>query len=102
MAPRRGATLSGFRGLLEFDWYQNTVKVIRHHEPVTDVSSMEGANSHFGGDDILAENFIAMIREGAQSLAPLEAGLRSVYACLAVKESVETGRFIDVRQFGNT
>lgn len=98
--PRRGASISGFRGLLEFDWYQNTVKVTRHREPVTDVSTLEGDESHFGGDEVLAENFIAMIREGVPSLAPLETGLRSVYACLAVKESVETGRFIDVRQLG--
>lgn len=96
--PRRGVAISGYKGLLEFDWYGNQIKMTHHHDPFDDVSTVNGAENHFGGDAKLAENFIAMIREGASSLAPIHAGLESAYACLAAKESAERGVFVDVRQ----
>ena len=47
---------------------------------------------------MLAENFIAVIKGEARSASPIAAGLRSVYTCLAAKESAATGRFVEVRQ----
>ena len=38
---------------------------------------------------------------GSESLSPLEAGLRSVYACLAARTSGAEGRFVDVAQLGS-
>jgi predicted dehydrogenase len=99
-SPKRGAVLSGFKGTVEFDWYENTVKTTHHREPFNDVSSVDGTDDHFGGDRILAENFVAMVRDKASPAASLASGLASVYACLAAKESAETGRFIEVRQVG--
>lgn len=97
-APRRGVTISGYKGLLEFDWYQNQIKMTHHREPFEDVATITGEENHFGGDAKLAENFIAMIREGAPSIAPIQTGLESVYACLAAKESAERGCFMNVKQ----
>jgi hypothetical protein len=65
---------------------------------VNTLVTIEGKEAHFGGDARLAENFLAMVRDGAPSLAPLRTGLQSVYACLAAKASAELGQFIDVRQ----
>jgi len=98
--PRRGATISGFRGMVEFDWYENKITSIHHREPITDVTTVGESEDHFGGDLELASNFIDMIRHGAPSAAPIETGLASVYACLAAKESAETGQFINVTQTG--
>ncbi len=56
--------------------------------------------SHFGGDQEPAYNFLDMIKNGAESNADIWAGLQSVYACLAAKESLQTGRFVTVRQVG--
>ena len=97
-APRRGATLSGVKGLVEFDWYQGQVKAISHQESFNTVLTSEGDEDHWGGDAELAQNFVAMVKEGAPSIAPIKVGLESVYACLAAKESAETGRFVNVRQ----
>jgi len=97
---RRGATFSGFRGTLEFDWYQNKVTTVHHRIPYTDVSTAGDVGSHFGGDRKLARNFIDIVRHNAPSIAPIQAGLESVYACLAAKESAETRRFVEVRQVG--
>lgn len=98
--PMRGAILSGFEGMLEFDWYQNSIKTVHHRQPFTDISTVDGAENHFGGDIKLAEHFVGMVRNGQSSSASLATGLASVYACLAAKESAETCRFVDVRQVG--
>lgn len=99
-AKRRGSVISGYHGTLEFDWMKNELRRVRHHEPFTDTVQADAGEEHHGGDQALARNFIAMIRGQAESLAPSETGLQSVYACLAAKESVETGRFVSVRQVG--
>lgn len=101
-AAVRGATVSGYHGTIAFDWYANELKRVRHHAPFSDrVSGAEGL-SHFGGDLVLAQNFIDVIRGRATSHTPIWTGLQSIYACLAAKESVETGRFVKVRQVGQS
>jgi len=40
------------------------------------------------------------VRGTTESRTPIEAGIQSVYACLAARESAETGAFVDVRQVG--
>lgn len=97
-AARRGAIVSGFSGTVDFDWYRNDLKCFHHHEPFTDVVTVGKEAGHFGGDAALAKNFIAIVRDGGESLAPIGCGLQSVYACLAAKESAEKGRFLPVRQ----
>lgn len=99
-AAARGATVSGYHGTVGFDWYTNTLKRVRHHSPFTDTVKAGAGVSHFGGDSELARNFLEIIRGEAKSRTPIEAGLRSVYACLAARESARTGRFVKVRQVG--
>ncbi len=96
-AAARGATLSGLRGTLRFDWYRNALDV-HHHDAdrITTAHPPKGAD-HFGGDSALAENFIAVIRGESRSRSPLTAGIQSVYACLAARESSHTGQFVDVQ-----
>lgn len=94
----RGATLSGKDGTLRFDWYRNELQHHRHAEPVTELTRPPEGLNHFGGDSVLADNFIAVIKGEARSASPISAGLRSVYACLAAKESAATGRFVHVQQ----
>jgi len=56
--------------------------------------------SHFGGDTELSLDFVGLIRGTCKSRTPIEAGIQSVYACLAARESALTGRFVKVRQVG--
>lgn len=97
-AGQRGATVSGYHGTLSFDWYANELRLVRHHQPFTEKVEPDKGMSHFGGDLELARDFLAMIRWGEPPRATLREGLRSIYICLAAKESAETGRFVDVRQ----
>lgn len=99
-AATRGATISGYHGTVRFDWYQNSLTRVRHHAPFTDTVTAAGGMSHFGGDLELAHDFIDIVRGRGTSRTPIWAGIQSVYACLAAKESAEKGRFVNVRQVG--
>ena len=99
-AASRGATISGYRGTVRFDWYRGELVNARHHEPRTEVTRFDHGAGHFGGDTALARSFLSLVRGGRNSAAPIEAGLQSVYACLAAKESSRTRRFVKVRQVG--
>ncbi len=99
-AAARGSTISGRNATISFDWYQAKIKLVRHHEPFTETISADSNLSHFGGDEALGRNFVDVVKNDAESLSPLVAGLQSVYACLAARESAHTGRFVQVRQVG--
>lgn len=100
-AKTRGATVSGRLGTVGFDWYTNTIRRVRHHEPYTDTIKAAEGLSHFGGDIELARDFIGIIRgEVRRSRTPVETGIQSVYACLAARESSLTGKFVRVRKVG--
>ena len=99
-AAMRGSVISGYRGTISFDWYKNELKRVRHYAPFSDTVKAGEGLSHFGGDTELALDFIGLIRGKRKSRAPIETGIQSVYACLAAKESAQTGRFVKVRQVG--
>ena len=101
-AATRGATISGYHGTLSFDWYTNDLKRVRHHQPFTDTIKVAEGLGHFGGDHELAYDFTDLIRGKGSSRTPISAGIQSIYACLAAKESAETGTYVTVRQVGQT
>ena len=99
-AATRGATISGYDGTLRFDWYANELKYVRHHRPFSDTIKAGGGASHFGGDLELSHDFIDLITKGKPSRTPITMGIQSAYACLAAKQSAETGQFVTVQQVG--
>lgn len=101
-AGTRGANVSGYLGSVSFDWYTDELKRVRHHAPFSAIEKASGVASHFGGDLELARDFIDLIVSGTPSRTPIQTGLQSVYACLAAKESVEKGRFVNVRAVGQS
>jgi predicted dehydrogenase len=101
-AATRGPIISGYHGTLSFDWYTNVLKLVHHHAPFTETIRADSGMSHFGGDLELARNFLEVARGTAKSKTPVQTGIQSVYACLAAKESAETGTFVKVRQVGGT
>ncbi|MBC8141424.1 MAG: Gfo/Idh/MocA family oxidoreductase [Armatimonadetes bacterium] len=95
-AARRGASFVGYHGTLELDWYPEAIKVYLHHENRVETHSFEGDSHHGGGDAVLAENFVAVIRGEAESVSPLENGLRNTLQCLKAKESAATRCFEEI------
>jgi hypothetical protein len=93
-AAKRGCTLLGYKGTIEFDWYTDEIKVFMHHSPRVDVIKIDtSAASHGGGDLVLADNFVKVMLGEAESIAPMNAGLLSVLICLKAKESGLTDTF---------
>ena len=97
-AGSRGAVVSGYNGTISFDWATNDVKLVHHYSPETSVSRLEPGSGHGGGDRELAYSFIDVVKGYAEPRVTIWDGIQSVYACLAAKQSAETGEFVEVRQ----
>ncbi|UVI30757.1 Gfo/Idh/MocA family protein [Paenibacillus spongiae] len=92
-AGARGARFMGYKGTIEFDFYTGIVKVHMHHTPRVETYELTAGDDHFGGDPLLAKNFIDIMQNGSPSLSSLDDGLTSALMCLAAKKSAETGTF---------
>lgn len=99
-AGRRGARLYGYKGTIHFDWYENNLKVFRHHSPAVETVDFSGGMSHFGGDRELCYDFLMAMKEGRPSRTPIEAGILSALTCLWARESAGKRVFCEVKMPG--
>lgn len=99
-AARRGAVISGYMGTVDMDWYRNNIRVVHHHQPFSETVNAGEGLSHFGGDAELARDFIGIIEGHGQSRTTIWDGIQSVYCCLAARESMHSGTYVNVRQVG--
>ena len=95
-AGKRGARLIGYYGTLEFDWVTGKITVYRHLEQVKEEYTLGQGSGHFGGDEMLADNFVGVMKGTQTSLAPLSEGIRSAKLCLAARRSAEEHVFVDL------
>lgn len=95
-AGTRGARFIGYKGTIEFDFKTKEIQVFMHHSPRTETHRFEAGNDHFGGDGVLARNFIDVMRGEAASISPLRSGLDSALLCLKARESAQTGTFCEI------
>lgn len=95
-AARRGARLYGYKGTIDFDWYENVIKVYKHQSPMEETIRPTGGMSHFGGDRELCLDFLRAMRDGTHSRSPISAGILSALTCLWARESSESGRYCQV------
>lgn len=95
-AARRGVRLYGYRGTIDFDWYQNAIHLYKHHTPAVETIDFTGEMPHFGGDRELCLDFLRAMRDRVPSRSPLEAGILSALTCLWARESARTRRFCEV------
>ncbi len=100
-AATRGAIISGYHGTVNFDWYTNKLRHVRHHRPFTEEVCADKGLNHFGGDIELAHDFIDLLQGKGKPRSTIWDGIQSVYACLAAKESAQKGKFVKVRQIGS-
>ncbi len=96
-AARRGARLFCYKGTIEFDWYENRLRIFRHDRPEIEDVKLPGGASHFGGDDELVKDFLAVLRRRKPSRTPLSAGIMSALLCLKARESAEKGTFCAIK-----
>ncbi|MGN0250670.1 MAG: Gfo/Idh/MocA family protein [Oliverpabstia sp.] len=91
-AARRGARVYGYKGTLEYDFTKDEILVYDHmSDKETRIQFHTPADGHGGGDQVLIQNFVDLIRgKTKESIAPLSAGIESAEICLAAKEASET------------
>jgi predicted dehydrogenase len=93
-AELRGARLIGYNGTVEFDWYQDIVKVHMHSTPRVESYQLgTGKLPHFGGDAALALNFIKVMQGKERSFSPLRSGIQSALMCMKAEQSALNGVF---------
>ena len=96
-AAKRGARLIGFEGTLEFDWVSKKIHVYRHQEQISEEYTIAAPeHGHGGGDIRLANNFLAVMKGEATSMAPLSEGIFSARLCLAAKRSSIDHVFVEL------
>lgn len=94
-AARRGARLYGYKGTLEYDFTKDEIKIYDHmSDKVMEIRFPTLETGHGGGDQVLIQNFIDLIRGKTDvSIAPLSAGIESAKICLCAKEASEQDEY---------
>ena len=93
----RGARITGYDATLEFDWADDTLRIIEHHGKAVEEMKVTVTEGHSGGDAELARNFLAVIRRQEPSQSTLADGILSAAMCLAARTSAETYSFQTIR-----
>lgn len=96
-AAARGARVIGYQATLEFDWYTDELKVYSHFNSTVATYNMGIKDLfHWGGDEVLAENFINVVLGKEKSRANLFDGLLSAKMCLRCIESAANSVFMNI------
>ncbi|BBI32003.1 Gfo/Idh/MocA family protein [Cohnella abietis] len=97
-AEKRGARLLGYKGTLEFDWYTGELKIFMHHEPRVETHQLDinAFDGHGGGDHMLVNNYLQIVRGAEKSVTTLNDGLLSALLCLKANESANTNTFQNI------
>jgi predicted dehydrogenase len=101
-AHGRGARITGYLGTLHFDWATNVIRLTEHHGDKVEELSPNAGEDHFGGDEALCKNFLAVIQHQAAPITTLNDGLISAATCLAARTSAETQSFQKIAIPGQT
>ena len=93
-AYKRGATVVGYEATLEFDLAPMELRIIHHRSEKVEQLRVDGEDDgHAGGDRILAESFLDLVKDRARPHASLRDGLLSAAMGLAARESARTKTF---------
>ena len=96
---RRGASVIGYDGTIEFDWYRNELTLYKHHlkeEHTIKFTAIGSPSSVHLANRTLAFNFIQILRGSHPPICSLSDGIESAELCLTCKESAEQGCFMPI------
>lgn len=95
-AGSRGCRIVGYDGTVEFDWRDEKVIFYSHRKPIVETIDCKSNTNHGGGDDMLIDSFVHLVRGQGKPVANLTDGLRSAYMCLKAKDSCNTNQFMEL------
>lgn len=101
-AGKRGAVVTGHAATLEFDWFTEKIIVRDHFQDRVDEIAVKASSGHMGGDHVLSQNFINVMRGEEKSSSDMHAALLSVTMCLAARESAYHQKFLPLNLPGET
>jgi len=96
-AARRGARLYGYKGTIEFDWYQDRIRIFGHRKATVSTIEFPESRHHFHGDRELCYDFLMAMKERRPSRSPVEAGILSAAMCLWARQSAEKRQPCEIR-----
>ncbi len=95
-AGQRSMRIIGYDATLYFDFVTSKIEIFHHHKGLVETLVVDDYGlHHFGGDKVLAENFVEMMQGKNTTLADLQSGLDSALTCLRAKKSAETHMFVE-------
>jgi predicted dehydrogenase len=92
-AAYRGARFMGYKGTMEFEFHSSQIKIYMHHTARVETYDLELGDDHFGGDTLLGNNFVDVMKGRSRSISSLDDGLLSALLCLKAKASADSGTF---------
>lgn len=95
-AARRGARIQGYKGSIEFDWYQNRIQVFSHRSPTAQTIEYPYFEHHWGGDRELNFDWLNALTGRAPSRCPMDTGIISALMCLWARQSANTRQYCDI------
>ena len=95
-AGKRGCRIIGYKGTLEFDFNTGKVTIFSHEERRKEEITFSSSEGHYGGDSVLCNSFISVMKGECDSVAPLSDGILSAELCLGAKRSSEEHVFVDI------
>jgi predicted dehydrogenase len=104
-APQYGMhmTLYGDRAQLDVEANHDTgecwIEVLHRHTHQRRREQPTEDTGHGGADPALIVEFARAVREGRQPLADVRAGLESAAIGIAVRQSIDTGRVVDLPRY---
>lgn len=99
-AGKRGATIIGYDGTLEFDFVKDCIKVYSHKTSRIETIQLDTKElAHFGGDKRLCDEFVAMMQGKNIEKGNLEDGILSVKTCLLARQSAQKHQFYSMAMF---
>jgi len=95
-AGRRGATITGHKATISFDWYTKMIYVFDHMKKNTEEIKITNSDGHHGGDSNLLKNFADVCLGKDNSKTDLNSGILSSAMCLSAKKASHDQKYIAI------
>jgi hypothetical protein len=101
-AGSRGAIITGYNGILSWDWMPTErLRIVDHDSPRVDNIECPAEGGHGGGDLALHRAFVDVIQGRTHSAGNLTDGMLSVAMCLAARRAAQRHTVEPIPDFGN-
>lgn len=95
-AGGRGGRITGYAGTVDFNWYDSTITVYRHHNSTVEKHQLDNSGGHLGGDAILMYDFVKMMHGINDTAVGMDRGMVTNLMAMAAHKSLDEKCFAPV------